>query len=456
MLGGVKVKKRPVISQQQQCLLAGVKLRLMEPEERERFDQLIVAEHYLKNAQLVGEQLRYVAEYEGQWVGLMSWSAGAFKLKAREEWIGWSAPQKKRRLPLVVNNSRFLILPDFHVPNLASRLMKLCLQRLSQDWARVYHHEVLIAETFVDSQYFSGTCYKASGWTLLGQTQGYQRSRQDFYQAHDRAKTLWVRELRPGARTLLRGRNRPPALQGLAQNHPPQCLESPEELSQMRGFFEGLTDWRTRQSDFPLSSLVAVSVCALLCKVCLGQRDLAAFAADLTVDQMAALRFPRDWSRRPHRHYRSPGESSFFRLLSHLQSDQLEKALLAWQDHVLGKRDPAGDQVAVDGKELRHSQGLQIVSAYSVRDGRWLGSEAVEKKSNEIPAVQQLLGRVDLEGSLVTADAMHTQTRTAHIIVQEKGGDYLFTVKGNQKGVAENVQQLDQGLSHAFSPSRSN
>ena len=93
-----------------------------------------------------------------------------------------------------------------------------------------------------------------------------------------------------------------------------------------------------------------------------------------------------------------------------------------------------------------------IASAYSVKEGRWLGSEAVAEGSNEIPAVQELLRRVEIEGSLVTADAMNTQTETARIIVQDKGADYLFTVKGNQKGVCENAQQLYQGLSHAFSP----
>ena len=96
---------------------------------------------------------------------------------------------------------------------------------------------------------------------------------------------------------------------------------------------------------------------------------------------------------------------------------------------------------------------MEIASAYSVKDGRWLGSQAVAEGSNEIPAVQELLRRVDVEGSLVTADALHTQTETARIIVQERGGDYLFTVKGNQKGVAQNVQQLYLSLSHAFSPS---
>jgi hypothetical protein len=188
----------------------------------------------------------------------------------------------------------------------------------------------------------------------------------------------------------------------------------------MAEFFAGLSDWRKRRPDFPLPSLVAVSLGAMLCGVCLGPRDLAAFAADLTVDQMEALRFPRDRSCR-HRRYRPPGESSFFRMLTHVPPRQLEAALLAWQDHVLGRRDPTDDLVAVDGKELLSSQGLEIASAYSVRDGRWLGSEPVAEGSNEIPAAQELLRRADIEGSLVTADALHTQTETARIIVQSEG-----------------------------------
>lgn len=447
----MKLKTRPVSPENEPALLAGVAVRLLRPEERERFDELMGQQHYLGHARVVGEQLRYVAEYQGQWVALMTWSAAAYRLKFREEWIGWTPPQKKRRLCLLANQNRFLILAGWHAPNLASRLLKLNLQRLSQDWVECYGHPILVVESFVDSQQFQGTCYKASGWTLLGQTQGYRRNRQDFYQAHARPKQLWVRELRPGARTVLRGRNAPAALRGVASNQPPECTQSPEELRRMGRLFEGLGDWRKRKPDFPLRSLVAVTVCAMLGKVCLGQRDLAAFAADLTVDQMAALGFPRDRSAR-HRRYRPPGESSFFRMLSQLQPRQLERALLDWQDQVLGKRDPVGDQVAVDGKELLNSQGQKIASAYSVRDGRWLGSEAVAEGSNEIPAVQELLRRTDLEGSLVTADALHTQTETARIIVQERGADYLFTVKGNQKGVAQNVQQLYQGLSHAFPP----
>jgi hypothetical protein len=164
-----------------------------------------------------------------------------------------------------------------------------------------------------------------------------------------------------------------------------------------------------------------------------------------------ALGFPRDWSKRIH-HYVPPSESTFARMLRQVNNQALQEALLRWQDHVLGKRVPAGDHVSVDGKELLNSQGLKVASAYSVTQGRWLGSEAVAQGSNEIPAVQAVLQRVDLEGSLVTADALNTQSETARIVVQEKGADYLFTVKANQPGVQKNVRQLYKGLARAFSP----
>lgn len=447
----MKTKHRPILSDEQRQILTDVQVRIIKPEEREDFDALLIKEHYLHSAKFVGEQLRYIAEHKGQPVAQMVWSAGAYKLKAREEWIGWTAPQKKRRLSLVINNSRFLILKGFHIPNLASRILKLNVERLSADWEQVHGHAVLVAETFVDPELFRGTTYKASGWTLLGQTKGFARSRQDFYEEHHKTKQLWVRELKPGARTILRGRNLPAACAPCEKDRPPECPQTPAEMEQMKVLFGDLPEWRKRRHsiDHSLASLVAVTVCAMLCKVCLGQRDLAAFARHLTGEQRKALGFPRDRSKRIHT-YTPPSESTFARLLRHLDNEALQRALLRWLDHLLGKRDPVGDQVSVDGKELLNSQGLKVASAYSVTQGRWLGSAAIQEGSNEIPAVQGVLRKIDLEGSLVTADALNTQSQTARIIVQEKGGDYLFTVKGNQKGVAKEVQKLQANLARSF------
>jgi len=89
-----------------------VNVRLISDGERKRHDSLLDEQHYLKSGQLVGEQLRYVAECDGEWLALLIWSAGSYHLADRDDWIGWSPEQRRRRLPFVVNNSRFLILDE--------------------------------------------------------------------------------------------------------------------------------------------------------------------------------------------------------------------------------------------------------------------------------------------------------------------------------------------------------
>ena len=442
-----KSTKPPVAGDQD--VLRGMTVRLILPDERARFDEILVREHYLHSAELVGEQLRYVAEYQGRWLALLAWSAAAYHLKAREAWLRWTPAQRARRLPLVANNSRFWILQDAHVPNLATRTMKLCLERLPQDWQQEYGHSILAVESFVDRTML-GTCYRAGNWHLLGLTQGFRRARTDYYTRHDKPKQLWIKELKPGYRELLKSRRLPDWANALEADCIPACIEPPEELCGMVKHFGRIPDWRTRLGDYPVAGLVALVACATLCDVQRGQRDLAAFAATLTPQQMQALGFRK----KGHpRRYAPPRETTFFRLLSKLDSRKLEAALLAWQEEVLGPRDKDDNLLAFDGKKLRSSQGLEITSLYAVKSGRWLGSELTESKSNEIPAARELLRRTDLEGCLVVADALHTHAETVQVIVQEKGGDYLLPVKGNQPTLEATLGVLQQNLQNAFSPS---
>lgn len=446
----MKGKQKPEITVGEQAVLDGVRVRVIEPEEQERYDQLLVEQHYLHNAERVGEQLCYVGEYRGQWVALMSWSAPAYRLKAREAWIGWTEVQRRRRLGLVVNNSRFLILEGAHYPNLASRVMRLCVQRLSEDWEQRWGHAVLVAESFVDVQVFRGTCYKASGWHELGLTQGYGRNREDFYLKHDRPKQLWVRELRAGARELLKAHALPESYAGVEEKVAPFCENSAQELEAMRTFFGAVPDWRRKIGDYGCAGLIALVACASLGGVQRGQRDLAAFARTLSPAQLRALGFRKKG--RPRR-YKPPAETTFYRFLIGVDSEALQQALQGWQDQQLGCRPAADDIVAVDGKELLSSRGVKVASAYAVKSGRWLGSQLVERKSNEIPAVQQLLRSIPLrEGDKVTGDALNTQQETAQIIVQERGADYLLSVKGNQPGIAETLRRQSASR-RAFPPS---
>ena len=107
--------------------------------------------------------------------------------------------------------------------------------------------------------------------------------------------------------------------------------------------------------------------------------------------------------------------------------------------------------IAIDGKTLRHSRGQELVSAIGGQTGRWLGTVRVADKSNEIPAAQTLIDRLELDGKLVVLDALHTQDLTAQKLFFERGADYVMTVKANQKSLYQTLETKLQ--TQAFSPS---
>src|SRR5437016_8449420 len=106
--------RRPTVDEQE--ILIHLVVAPIPADEVDRFDRLLAEHHYLKDARLVGEHLRYVASYRGQWVALAAWSAAALHIKPRDQFIGWTEEQRRRRLPLVVNNSRLLVLAQRAVP----------------------------------------------------------------------------------------------------------------------------------------------------------------------------------------------------------------------------------------------------------------------------------------------------------------------------------------------------
>jgi hypothetical protein len=134
--------------------------------------------HYLGHRGTVGENLQYgVKNARGRLLGGLVFGSAAWKCRARDEFIGWSAEQRQQGLHLLTNNSRFLILPFVTVPHLASWILGQVLRRLSQDWESKYGHPIVLVETFVERERFAGTSYQAANWMRLGATTG--RSRQD-------------------------------------------------------------------------------------------------------------------------------------------------------------------------------------------------------------------------------------------------------------------------------------
>jgi len=128
--------------------------------------------HYLGYKTLPGAQMRYFVMSNGQPVALLGFGASAWQVAPRDQFIGWSHEQRKKNLHLVINNARFLILPWIQSNNLASKILSLAMHQLPKDWETRYGYRPLLLETFVESDRFAGTCYKAANWSHVGKTKG--------------------------------------------------------------------------------------------------------------------------------------------------------------------------------------------------------------------------------------------------------------------------------------------
>jgi len=169
-----------------------------------QWNELMDRYHYLGSGPLCGAQLRYLlrSEREGD-VGGFAFSAAAWRLEARERWIGWDEEARRQNLNRVINNSRFLIVPHVQVKNLASRALSLVMKRLVDDWFERYGIAPVLVETFVERERFHGTSYRAANWIEVGQTKG--RGRQDSANEYAVAvKDIYVYPLREDAATILR------------------------------------------------------------------------------------------------------------------------------------------------------------------------------------------------------------------------------------------------------------
>jgi hypothetical protein len=352
---------------------------------------------------------------------------------------------------LAVNNSRFLLLPDSPAPNLGSQVLRLVLERLSADWQKRYGHPVLVAETFVDPEQFNGTVYSANGWIELGQTDGWGRHGRDYYVKHDKPKRLFVRELCHEACRSLQAEHLKPALAGVESKVSPHCAHTVKEMRSMTEHFKQVPEFRGRVESYPVWSLLTIMLLAVLCGAPRGQKDLAKFARGLSQPQRRAVGIRRN--RRGH--YPSPSQSTYCRLLQGLDEDKVEEMVLRIQEQVRGKP-PVDELIALDGKEPNHGGGQGVLSAVSVPSLYYLGSAIVETKTNEIPVAPKLFQRLDLEGRLVSLDALNTQDETARALVMEAGADYLLTVKKNRKTVHNAIKKIIPAPEAGFPPSSTN
>lgn len=323
--------------------------------EEKRYQELMQEHHYLGCLPKISETLRYIALFRDQWVALLSFSAAAWKCTARDQWIDWSSRHQYDRLKLVANNSRFLILPDWHFPNLGSRTLSLCQKRITTDWQDTFGHPVVLLETFVDPLYFRGSVYKAANWLYVGDTKGFRRTGKGYSAKTQSPKMVFVKPLLPNARALLSR----PILESPYRTGGAKIMISAEHMRSLPLFFSNIPDPRRDQGRrHRLSTVLAIAAGAVLC----GMRGYKAISdwAD-SLGQKARERFR---CRREKDRYVVPSEYVIRNVLIRVDPLHLDCALQQW-NKTHGQRD---ESLAIDGKTMCNAiddQGYQthIMSA---------------------------------------------------------------------------------------------
>lgn len=353
--------------------LDALRVRSVERAEEARYRALMAQHHYLGDLAKIGHTLWYVATHGEDWVALLSFSAAAWKCGVRDRWIGWDLRHQYARLGLIANNSRFLILPEWHRPNLGSKVLSLCQQRIAADWQRRFRQPLLLLETFVDPSRFQGTVYRATNWTYLGLTQGFRRTRAGYAAHSESPKRVFVRPLRRGVQAQLSGSFLDPTY----SRGPARMMLTAEQMRTLPDFFAAIPDPRRAQGRrHPLPSVLAIATGAILCGM-RGYKAIAAWAKDLSPRARERFR-----CRRKKGIYRVPSESIIRDVLIRVDPTTLDEACQQW-NQAYARHDLS---LAVDGKTMRNAkdeQGRQthIMSVL----GHETGACHTQKKSAPCP-----------------------------------------------------------------------
>jgi hypothetical protein len=425
-------------------------VRVPAPEQIAGFDGLLADHHYLGAGRPVGDYLRQVVERAGQPVALLVWGPACYALKDRDRWIGWSAPQRLERLKLVVQNRRFLLLAaKGQAPNLASQALAAALRVLPAHWQEHFGYRPLLAETFTDPEAYAGTCYKASNWEPVGFSAGYRRQRADFYVPNERPKKLWLYPLGTEAKACLRAVQVPEDCRAGLGAPPSGTLPVPAAaVDSLLDVFRRAPDPREANTHYRIGPVLTLIALALLA----GRREIAEiarFATTLTPPQRRRLGLPRKKGTRGF--YQVPGYGVFYQVLTRMDPEAFAPLLTDWWQRQAGRLPAA---LALDGKMIRDHIGLLTLAQHE--DGAPQAVAVYDQKENtprcELTAAAALLEKLPaLDDKLITADPLHCQRTPARTIV-EKGGDYLFQIKGNQPKLLARAKKLDALAGTPFLP----
>jgi len=354
---------------------SSLELKRVEPSKEKRFQALMTKHHYLGSLPKIGDTLWYTALLEDQWVALLSFSSPALKCKARDEWIGWSYRHQYDRLKLVANNSRFLILPDCHYKNLASKILSHIKWRIQNDWQNQFGYPLLLLETFVDPTRYHGTIYRASNWVMVGHTRGYSRIKGGGYSRTQVStkKQVFMLPLQHNSRALL---SRSP-LPNFYQTGDTNLKLTANQMCALPDFFKQIDDPRRKQGlKHRLPCVLAMAVAATLCGM-RGYKDIF-----LWIESLGPKALRRFKCRRVEGRYEIPSVSVIRNVLISVDPDQLNTALNHW-NAIHATED---ESLAIDGKTMcnavdEHGRQTHIMSAVGHQSEQCY----TQKKSAHLP-----------------------------------------------------------------------
>lgn len=430
--------------------LREVTLRDAQPEEIAEACAALEREHYLGAPPPCNRDVVQLAVRGEQVLAVVVWTRAARRLAARDAWVGWEARTRERRVPLLVQNNRFLMLSRVRQANLASRVLGLAVGALPAAWEKRHGVAPLLAETFVDPERYQGTCYKAAGWIEVGATAGCGRHGDDYYVHHGKPKRLWLRPLGEDARERLREPLAP--LAGEKQRAFGQSPVPVKTATSLADALYQVADPRRRQGrQFPLHALLAAAVLAVAC----GARtvsDLFRFVQELTPAQRRALRFrssPKNRDLVP-----PPGEGCWRKVLKSLDPAELTRALVQWQ-LTQTKLPPI---LAIDGKTL-HRGLATLVTLCDAETGEPLVQLARSGPGHEKTLAHELVAALPpgaLDGAIVGGDALYADAALVRPLVQDQGAIALMQLKDNQPKAAARADTLLAAQAPFFCPPRSN
>jgi len=399
--------------------------------------QFLNEEHYLGAGRESGDRLCQFVVEDGQVVAVMIWCAAAWHLKDRDDLIGWDPVMRSRRLKLVVQLRRFLVLDEHRRPNLASQCLGLGLRKVQSQWFNEHGYEPLLAESFSDPESHAGTLYKVTNWVQAGKSKGFsqKRSKQgsdhtNYYEANDRPKKLWLYPLHKNAYSLMCGRELPEKSQ--KADIGPGGERSPlkaDYLKSLRDAFKQLHDPRSKKSRrYPLPAMLSLISLGLL----MGGRDMKNIWTKVTpLSQAHRLAIGLVFRDKKSNRIKMPGYDALNNILAVIDPAEYAKVLTRWLQDNAGN---IPNSLALDGKHIGDGSCGMIITLCQQSDGRPVAMIPATgvKEDCEVSEARKLLNdsAVQIAGSIITADALHNKKETLHTMVK-RGADYLIDTKEN-------------------------